>query len=289
MAIVSIWKSSIRFRIGLICLFVLISAAVFNDQIIQWKLGEGANPNNIGGPGTGQIFEDPSGAHWLGTDRLGRDWFGMILLSLPITLTVSTIAALLTVALGAFVGFFSGFIGGRTDTVLRSIMDLLLVVPTFPLILVLASYARGMNVFQLALVLSIFAWAGAARVIRTQVLSLRERPYIELARMTNLSNREIVVKDMMPNMLPYLGIQFAERSVDAAFALFGLTIIGLAPNGILDLGALINLSLVWGVMSLGKSLIFAGPMIVLTVYFLAFALINNGLEEFYNPRLSRRS
>ena len=164
-------------------------------------------------------------------------------------------------------------------------MDLLIVVPTFPLILVLAAYARGMNVIELALVLSIFAWAGSARIIRTQVLSLRERPYIELSRMTNLSNWEIIRQDMLPNMLPYLGIQFAERSIDAAFALVGLTVIGLAPSGIQDLGAMINLSLSWGVMSLGKYMIFAAPMAVLTLYFMAFALINNGLEEVYNPRL----
>ncbi len=287
MQLLTIWRTSGKFRLGFSMLAVLVLVAVFNQQIIEWLLGEGANPQEVGGVGSGTLFEDPSRDHLLGTDRFGRDWLGMILQSLPITLQVSTLAALVTVGVGAIVGFTAGFIGGRTDTVLRSIMDLLLVVPTFPLILVLASFARGMNAWQLALVLSIFAWAGTGRVIRTQVLSLRERPYIELSRMTNLSNREIIQKDMMPNMLPYLGIQFAERSIDAAFALVGLTIIGLAPSGLLDLGALINLSLSWAVLSLGKYLIFAAPMIVLTVYFMAFALINNGLEEFYNPRLRR--
>jgi peptide/nickel transport system permease protein len=287
MQLVSIWRTSGKFRLGAVMLAILVLAAVFNRQIIELLLGEGANPQEVGGVGSGALFEDPSREHWLGTDRFGRDWLGMILQSLPITLQVSTLAALVTVATGAIVGFTAGFVGGRTDTVLRSIMDLLLVVPTFPLILVLASFARGMNAIELALVLSIFAWAGTGRVIRTQVLSLRERPYIELSRMTNMSNREIITKDMMPNMLPYLGIQFAERSIDAAFALVGLTVIGLAPNGLLDLGALINLSLSWAVLSLGKYLIFAAPMVVLTVYFMAFALINNGLEEFYNPRLRR--
>lgn len=285
MALVTIWKASNKFRIGAVALFILVIMAVFNGTIIHLVLGEGVDPTVVGGPGSGQIFEDPSGDHWLGTDRFGRDWFGMLLVGLPVTLSVSTLAALITVATGTIVGFVSGFLGGRTDTVLRTIMDLLIVVPTFPLILVLAAYARGMNVVELAIVLSIFAWAGSARIIRTQVLSLRERPYIELSRMTNLSNWEIIRQDMLPNMLPYLGIQFAERSIDAAFALVGLTVIGLAPSGIQDLGAMINLSLSWGVMSLGKYFIFAAPMAVLTLYFMAFALINNGLEEVYNPRL----
>lgn len=289
LAVVRIWSSSRKFRIGAVLLLILVVAAVFNNLWIRLLLGPGVDPMAISGPGVGRIFESPSWNHWLGTDRYGRDWLGMILRGLPVTLMVSTLAAFMIVTVGAIVGFVSGYVGGVVDSVLRSVMDLVLVIPTFPLVLVAAAYMRGMNVFQLALVLSIFAWAGAGRVIRTQVLSLRERPYIELARMNNMSTRQIISKELMPNMLPYLGIQFAERSIDAAFALVGLTVIGLAPNSVLDLGALINLSLGWGVMSLGKTMIFLGPMIVLTMYFLAFALINNGMEEFYNPRLRGKS
>ncbi len=162
---------------------------------------------------------------------------------------------------------------------------MLLVIPTLPLILILAAYARGMSIPQLAFVLAMFSWPFAARVIHTQVLSLRERPYIELSKMTNMSDREEIFQDILPNMLPYLGIGFATSSVGTAFALVGLTLLGLGPSGVLDLGTLISLAQGWGVLSLGKWPIFAAPVTLLILLFLGVALINQGVEEFYNPRL----
>ena len=165
------------------------------------------------------------------------------------------------------------------------VTDILIVVPTFPLIMVLAAYARALSTVELALAISIFAWAASARVIRTQVLSLRERPYIELSRMTNMSDREIIVQDILPNMIPYLGINLAQATISSAFALVGLTVLGLAPRGLTDLGALVNLSLSWAVLSLGNWWIFAAPVAVLTALFFGLAMMNQGMEEFYNPRL----
>lgn len=279
----TIWKSSAKFRIGVIIFMTLVLAAVFHRLIIDLYLGPDVNVPEAGS--SGAIFDDPSWSHPLGTDRFGRDWLGMILISLPVSLTVSVIAALISVALGSTVGFVAGFKGGKVDTVLRMITDILIVVPTFPLIMVLAAYARALSTLELALAISIFAWAASARVIRTQVLSLRERPYIELSRMTNMSDREIIVQDILPNMIPYLGINLAQATISSAFALVGLTVLGLAPRGLTDLGALVNLSLSWAVLSLGNWWIFAAPVAVLTALFFGLAMMNQGMEEFYNPRL----
>lgn len=278
-----IWAVSPKFRLGVVMLGILVFAALFQGVIIDLYLGPDVDVAKSGS--SGGLFEDPSMAHPLGTDRFGRDWLGMILLSLPVSLGVSVLAALMMVTWGAMVGFVAGFKGGIIDTILRTITDILIVVPTFPLIMVLAAFARSLNVLELAVALAIFAWAGTARVIRTQVLSLRERPYVELSRMTNMKDREIIVQDILPNMIPYLGIMLAQATIGAAFSLVGLTALGLAPRGLTDLGALVNLSLGWAVLSLGKWWIFAAPLAVLTMLFLALALINQGMEEFYNPRL----
>lgn len=279
----TIWRTSIKFRLGLIIFSLLLFAGIFSNQIIRLYLGEGVSVAQAGS--SGAIMQRPSSEHWLGTDRFGRDWLGMILISLPVSLSVSIIAAIIQTTVGATVGFIAGFKGGLIDTVLRTITDILIVVPTFPLIMVLAAFARSLNVIQLALAISIFAWAYSARVIRTQVLSLRERPYIELSRMTNLHDREIIVGDILPNMLPYLGIGLAQATINSAFALVGLTVLGLAPQGLTDLGALVNLSMGWAVLSLGHWWLFAAPVAVLTALFFGLALINQGMEEFYNPRL----
>lgn len=281
MAFASIWRHSGQFRFGVVVLLLLIGAAVAHRWLISLLIGE-TDPHQIGAFG---VLESPSRDHLLGTDPYGRDWLAMNLLGLPSSLAVAGIAGLISTFLGALVGFFAGYKGGKVDAILRTMTDMLLVIPTLPLILTLGAYARGLSVVELALVLSAFSWPFAARVIRSQVLSLRERPYVELSKMSNLRDREIIVQDILPNMLPYLGIGLATSSVGAAFALVGLTIIGLAPSGVLDLGTLLSLALEWGSLSLRKWTLFFAPMTLLVLLFLGAAFISQGLEEFYNPRL----
>lgn len=281
MALARIWRSSGQFRFGVIILLLLIVAALIHSWLITLLLGD-TDPREIGAFG---ILESPSREHFLGTDPYGRDWLAMTLLGLPNSLAVAGIAGVISTFLGALVGFVAGYKGGRVDTVLRTMTDMLLVIPTLPLILILGAFARGLSILELALVLSVFSWPFAARVIRSQVLSLRERPYVELSKMTNLSDREIILQDIAPNMLPYLGIGLATSSVGAAFALVGLTILGLAPSGVLDLGTLISLALEWGSLSLGKWPLFVAPMALLILLFLGAAFVSQGLEEFVNPRL----
>ncbi len=151
--------------------------------------------------------------------------------------------------------------------------------------IILAANTRNLSSLRLALVLAIFSWPFAARVIRTQVLSLRERPYVELSKMTNLSDREIITGDILPNMAPYVAIGFAQASVGSAFALVGLTVLGLGPSSQMDLGRMISEALGYGVISLGKELIFVVPVVLLILLFLGLALISQGMEEFFNPRL----
>lgn len=281
MALVNIWRQSGQFRFGVTILVLLIAAGLAHRWLITLLIGD-TDPRQLGAFG---ILEDPSREHWLGTDPYGRDWLAMNLLGLPSSLAVAGIAGLISTIVGAVVGFVSGYKGGKVDATLRTATDMLLVIPTLPLILTLGAYARGLSVVELALVLSVFSWPFAARVIRSQVLSLRERPYVELSKMSNLRDREIILQDILPNMLPYLGIGLATSSVGAAFALVGLTIIGLAPSGVLDLGTLLSLALEWGSLSLQKWTLFFAPMTLLILLFLGAAFISQGLERFYNPRL----
>jgi peptide/nickel transport system permease protein len=101
-----------------------------------------------------------------------------------------------------------------------------------------------------------------------------------------MSDREIIMQDILPNILPYIGISLAISSVGAAFALVALTVLGLGPSDTVDLGAIIFFSQQWGALSLGQWPLVAAPVTLLVLLFLGFALINQGMEEFYNPRLS---
>jgi peptide/nickel transport system permease protein len=281
MAFARIWRSSGKFRLGAAILIILIAIALLNPLLVRLTIGA-TNPLQSG---TFDIFLDPSRQNPLGTDRFGRDVLALVLIGLPNSLLVAAIAGGISTAIGVVVGFVAGYKGGPTDAFLRTVTDMFLVVPTLPLIIILAAYSRRVTILQLALILAVFSWPYAARVIRSQVLSLRERPYIELSRMTNMNDREIIFQDILPNMLPYIGIGFAGAALGAAFALVGLEVIGLGPSDTMDLGLLINFSQGWGVLSLGKWAILAAPVGLLILLFLSVALMNQGLEEIYNPRL----
>jgi peptide/nickel transport system permease protein len=281
MVFVNLFRESGKFRLGSIITLLLIVLALLHQPLVQWRIGD-ADPMKVG---SFPIFLDPSGDHWLGTDRFGRDVISLVLIALPVSLTVAFLAGAISTTLGVVIGFVSGYKGGRVDAVLRTITDMFIVIPTLPLIIILAANTRNLGSVKLALVLAFFSWPVAARVIRSQVMSLRERPYIELSKMTNLSDREIIFGDILPNMAPYVAIGFAQASVGSAFALVGLTVLGLGPSSQMDLGRIISEALGYGVISLGKELIFVAPVVLLILLFLGLALVSQGMEEFFNPRL----
>jgi peptide/nickel transport system permease protein len=281
MVLVNLFKDSGKFKLGVIITFLLIFVALIHQPLVNWRIGD-QDPMAVG---LYPIFVEPDSAHPLGTDRFGRDVLSLVLIALPISLLVAFVAGAISTLIGVIIGFSSGFIGGKVDSVLRTIMDIFIVIPTLPLIIVLAANTRNLNSFKLSLVLAAFSWPFAGRVIRTQVMSLRERPYIELSRMTNLTNREIIIGDVLPNMAPFVAIGFAQASVGSAFALVGLTVLGLGPSSQMDLGRMISEALGFGVISLGREEIFLVPVLLLILLFLGLALISQGMEEFFNPRL----
>jgi len=281
MAVRQIWRVSPKFRLGIIITALLVAVSVLHAPLTRLVIG------NLDPLATGafRIFESPSRAHPLGTDRYGRDVLGLVLVGLPNSLGTAAIGGVISTIVGVIIGFVAGYKGGIVDAILRTFTDMMLVVPTLPLLFILARYVKHLTIPTLALILAAFSWPFSARVIRSQVLSLRERPYIELSKITNLSDREIIMQDILPNMFPFIAIGFAISSVGAAFALAGLTILGLGPSDTLDLGAIIYFAQSWGVLSLGKYAILFAPITLLVLMFLGVALVQIGMEEFYNPRL----
>ena len=215
------------------------------------------------------------------------DILAMTVTGLSASLLVGAMAGVLSTIVGIVVGFTAGFKGGKVDSFLATTTDMFLVVPSLPLLITLSAYARNLTLWQVSLMLTIFAWPFAARTIRAQVLSLRSRPYVDLARANKMTDMEIIFQELVPNMLPYIGVGLANASLGAIFALAGIEILGLGPSGAIDLGLMIGWAVSWGSMSLGAWPLFVAPVTVLSVMFLAVNLINVGLEETYNPRLRR--
>jgi peptide/nickel transport system permease protein len=280
-SITRLWKASPKFRLGASILVVLIVLALIHP-LISNLVGGDKDPLEVGTYGQ---WLTPSPDHLLGTDRYGRDLLVMTLSGLEISLEVAVIAGFLSTAIGVVVAFVAGYKGGFLDGLLNTTTDMFLVVPSFPLLLTLSAYMRNVNLLDVSIMLSVFSWPFAARTIRAHVLSLRSRPYVEFARVSKLSDLEIIFQELVPNLLPYIGVGFATAALGAIFALVGLEVIGLGPGNIIDLGLMINWAITWGALSLGAWPLFVAPVVVLSLLFIAVNLINIGLEEIYNPRL----
>lgn len=266
---------------GLILFVILCLLSIFQPLIVRLLIGD-INPMS---QGKFPIFEPPSPQHLLGTDRFGRDVAALLLIGLRFSLSIGILAGVIGTLVGAAVGLIAGFYGGWVDNVLRSSTDMILVIPTLPLLITLSAYIKRMDVVTMAILLALFSWPFSARTIRAQVLSLRERNYIDLARASNLSGLEIVFQEIMPNLLPFIGVGLAASTVGAILAEFGLEVLGLGPGNVSTLGLMINWAISWGALTLGKGIIVAAPAAALILIFLSLNFINIGLEQAFNPRL----
>ena len=280
-SLAKLWMSSRKFEIGILILATLTGLALAHP-LFAGLVGGSRDPLEVG---FGGRWEVPNSTHWFGTDQLGRDIFVMTLTGLAVSLRVAAVAGLISTVIGVAVAFIAGYKGGTADGILSTTTDMFLVVPSLPLLLTLSAYVRNLNLWHISAMLAAFSWPFAARTLRAQVLSLRGRPYVELAKVTTLNDFEIIFQELVPNLLPYIGVGFASASLGAIFALVGLEVIGLGPSSVVDLGLMINFAISQGALSLGAWPIFVAPVVTLSLLFIGVNLINIGLEEVYNPRL----
>lgn len=274
-------RTSFKLQLGLILTLFIVFLALIQPLVNPLLIGD-AHPRDFG---VAPLMEPPSWSRPFGTDHFGRDLLALLLYSLRDSLLIGGLAGVIATGIGIIVGFTAGYKGGAIDTVLRSLTDMVLVIPTLPLLLILAATVRIVDVASLAVLLAAFGWPFAARAIRAQVLSLRERPYVDLAKLNNERDAEIIFAELMPNLLPYLGLGLATSVVGAILAETGLQLIGFGPGGMSTLGSMIHQGLVAGMITQGRWDAIAVPAGVLILLFLALNLINMGLEEVYNPRL----
>lgn len=273
--------NNIKLTLGIVLVILLLVTALGGPTFAR-LLFPGQDPLEVG---TWTRWQLPTAEHPLGIDEAGRDAVAVVLNAVWPSLAIGLVAGLSALVLGVTIGFLSGFVGGRTDTILRTIIDMVLVVPSLPIFLILAAYIRRWDLLSMAILLGLFGWPYVARVIRAQVISMRERPYVDMARISGAGTLQIVFLELMPNLLPYLGFSLAGAVVTAMLTEAGLQLIGLGARGLPTLGFLIGQGLAQGLLGArlyGQMLV---PVALLVIMFLSFNLINMGLEEQYNPRL----
>ena len=240
-------------------------------------------------PLSARMLQAPSWHLPFGSDRQGRNLFAVITTGTLLTLRIGLIAGILGVGIGAAIAFVAAFYGGWVDSILRSIVDIGLTVPNLMILIVVALTLRqGMTVNVMALVIASLAWLYPARTIRSQVLTLRERAYVQIARLSGTSGPGIIVKELMPNLLPYLMASLVGSVSAAILASIGLDVLGL---GVFEAPTL-GMTLYWvnftGAVINGWWWWWLAPIIVVGILFIALFLISIGLDEIANPRLRRQ-
>ncbi len=231
----------------------------------------------------------PSSEYLLGTDSQGRDMLAVMISAIPQTLRMGLIAGLVGVSIGLLLGLLSGFFGGPLDAVIRTLADSLMTVPGIAILLVIASNIESMTVEVMALTVAALAWMYPTRTIRAQVLSIRERPYMAVARANGESELEVLFREVMPNLLPYVAASLVASINGAILATVGLESLGLGAQNVHTLGTIIYWARRYSAILRGQWWWWAPPILVISFIFIGLFLISMGLDRFANPTLSSQS
>ncbi len=186
------WRELRRHRLA------VVSFGVVTIMMFACALAPLLAPFEFDAIDLGAIREAPSARHWMGTDDLGRDLFTRVLYGGRVSILIGVLSALIGTGLGSAVGSIAGYYGGRTDNVLMRLTDIAYSIPTLPLLIVLASYTQA-AAGSMALIIGLLSWMGTARVVRGEVLTIKETAYVEAARSLGATNGRIIVRHVLPN------------------------------------------------------------------------------------------
>lgn len=277
--VVSMLMGNRKFVWGAGVFLAIALAALIGAQFVDAAMRRtGAYP-----PKLAPSFESP--ALWMGTTTLGQSVAVQWTQAVPNSMLVGLIAASIGTAVGAVIGLIGGYFGGRIDSVLRIIIDIFLSIPSLLFLILIASLLKGVSVVEMALIIGAFAWAWPARAVRSQTLSLRERPFVRVAKLNGEGDLEIVLRELLPQLLPWLGANFLNAFIAAILAESALSIIGLGPATETTLGIMIYWALNFGAMIQNLWWWWLIPVVTLMALFLSLYLVHLGLDEVANPRL----
>ncbi|MFQ6546869.1 ABC transporter permease [Aestuariibius sp. 2305UL40-4] len=223
----------------------------------------------------------------LGTDGAGRDMLALIIIGAPNTLYVGAVASVIGMGLGIFLGFTAGFVGGRTDDVIRVLSDVMITIPPLLILVVVQSVFGDISLTMMALLIAGFVWQSPTRLIRAQVLSMREAGYVQMAKLSGASTFDIMFKEMMPNLVPYLFGSFIASVTTSIVTAVGLEVLGLGPQRVPTLGRVIYEAINAGALIQNLWWWWGIPTILLALMFIGLLLVNLGLDEVSNPRLRK--
>ncbi|MBR0368834.1 MAG: ABC transporter permease [Clostridia bacterium] len=269
-SIVNMFRTNHAALAGLIIILLIILAAVFAPLITRY------DPNALN---LANMRKPPSAEHWFGTDDMGRDVFARVIYGGRLSLMIGFVPSVISLVLGTALGLMAGYLGKHVDALIMRLADVVLAFPSLLLAMVVM-YTLGSSILNMFIALSIINWAGTARVVRAQTLSLKEKEFVEAARSMGVSRFKIVFKHILPNCLPNLIVLFTLDIPGAIMWESSMSFLGVGdPN-----------AASWGLMvSQGKSYAYMCPWLILApglailVTVMAFNFLGDGLRDAIDP------
>lgn len=234
---------------------------------------------------TEHLFEPPSLVHKLGTDAFGRDIWAQLVYGTRNSLIVGVIAGLLGLVIAFLIGGIGGYLGGLLDESLNLVSNVFLTIPLIPFLIVLSVLFKHRSLYLVAFVIAIILWPGTARAIRSEVLSLKERNFIDLAKISGKNDMEILSFEIFPNMLAYVFIQFCTILGTAIVLEAGISLLGLGPTGVVTLGGMLHWAIMKHALQQGAWWWLVPPGFIVILLTGSMIMIGSVIDDALNPKL----
>jgi peptide/nickel transport system permease protein len=266
---------------------VIVGIVLFTIFLVFTVIGPWIAPYD---PNANSFLPDlsPSWQHWLGTTTLGQDVLSQLLVGCRVTMVVGFIAGFAATALSVIIGLTAGYVGGKTDEGLSVLSNVFLAIPGLPLLIVINSYlppGEQANPLVIGLVIALTGWAWGARVLRSQTMSLRDRDFVEAARIVGERRWRIMFSEIGPNLLPIIASSLLFTILYAVGVYTTLAFLGLTSVSTWNWGTMMYWAQTNNAALAGQWWWVAPPGIAIALVGTSLALINFGIDEFINPRL----
>lgn len=279
------WRllTNLKVIVGLAILAFFVIVAIVGPWFVESVLQ--INPRSVD---YGAISSPPSAEHWLGTNNTGQDIFAQLIIGARGSVVVGVLAGSIATVMAVLVGTTSGYIGGATDRTINAIVNVLMTLPGFALLFIIAGYVQNASYLLIALVIGLLGWPGGARAIRAQTLSLRSRDFTSALRTTGESTTRIIIVEVIPHLGGVISAMFLTALVGGIFAESSLAFLGLGDTSGITWGTMIAQAQGSGAILRGMWWYFLPPGLCIAFIGFATALINFGLDEITNPKLNAR-
>jgi peptide/nickel transport system permease protein len=263
---------------GLIMIVLITLMAIFAPLLAPY------DPYKIERVTIDDIYAPPSIEHLLGTDDAGKDVLSSFMYGARVSLIVGFFASMISIVIGGTIGISAGFFGGRAENILMRFTDIMLVIPEFPLIVLLVALTEP-NLLNIIIVIGLLGWTGSARLVRSQTLSVKQRKYVLRARAIGAGNGHIIRQHIFPLVLPLIVVNTVLVISLAILNESALGFLGLSDPTKISWGQMLNFAFTRGAMSAGAWWALVTPGLGIVWLVLASALLGQGMEQIFNPRL----